>query len=90
MNTQTEFEEMVEEVVEDTLETSKDKKIPSEQDPEWSEYLLDQLSDTELINGAPTVDGLRRINTKMFWRNSRISYSNYRDTNISKQSKMCG
>ena len=61
MNTQTEFAEMVEDMVEDTIETSKTKKIPSEQDPEWSEYLLDQLSDTELINGAPTVDGLRCV-----------------------------
>lgn len=66
MTTQTEFEEMVEEVVEDTIKTSKDQKTPFEQDPEWSEHLLDQLSDTELINGAPTVDGLRRITQKCF------------------------
>ena len=66
MTMQTEFEDMVEEVLEDAVETSKSKKIPSEQDPEWSEYLLDQLSDSELINGAPTVDGLRRITQKCF------------------------
>jgi|TARA_R110000824_G_scaffold339269_1_gene525757 hypothetical protein len=39
---------------------------PRDSDPEWSEYLLDQLSDHELINGAPTVDGLRRITEKCF------------------------
>ena len=39
---------------------------PSDSDPEWSEYLLDQLSDHELINGAPSVDGLRRITEKCF------------------------
>lgn len=39
---------------------------PSDSDPEWSEYLLDQLADHELINGAPTVDGLRRITEKCF------------------------
>ena len=66
MTTKTEFEDMVENVVEDTVERSNTKKIPSEQDPEWSEYLLDQLSDSELINGAPTVDGLRRITQKCF------------------------
>ena len=45
-STKTEFEAMVEDVVEDTIQTSNAKKIPSEQDPEWSEYLLDQLSDS--------------------------------------------
>ena len=39
---------------------------PSDADAEWSEYLLDQLGDHELINGAPTVDGLRRITEKCF------------------------
>ena len=39
---------------------------PSDYDLEWSEYLLDQLADHELINGAPTVDGLRRITEKCF------------------------
>ena len=39
---------------------------PSDCDAEWSEYLLDQLGDHELINGAPTVDGLRRITEKCF------------------------
>ena len=39
---------------------------PSDCDAEWAEYLLDQLGDHELINGAPTVDGLRRITEKCF------------------------
>ena len=37
---------------------------PSDCDAEWSEYLLDQLGEHEVINGAPTDDGLRRITEK--------------------------
>ena len=68
MNTTTsEFEEIVETAIEENVEyVDNDIKTPSEYDPEWSEYLLDQLSDSELINGAPTVDGLRRITEKCF------------------------
>ena len=68
MTTKTEFEEMVEQVVEETVESSPDEdgQRPHEYDAEWSEYLLDHLSDNELINGAPTVDGLRRVCEKCF------------------------
>ena len=68
MTTKTEFEEMVEQVVEETVENYPDEneKRPHEYDAEWSEYLLDHLSDNELINGAPTVDGLRRVCEKCF------------------------
>tara|TARA_R110000824_G_scaffold337384_3_gene523953 strand:+ start:2949 stop:3698 length:750 start_codon:yes stop_codon:yes gene_type:complete len=69
MNTTTsEFEEIVEttHTEEEYDVVDNDSKTPSEYDPEWSEYLLDQLSDSELINGAPTVDGLRRITEKCF------------------------
>ena len=65
MNTTSELEDMVE-MVEDQPTYINDGKRPQEYDPEWSEYLLDQLSDSELINGAPTVDGLRRITEKCF------------------------
>ena len=68
MSKKTDFEEMVE--TEDThtdeVEVVDLEKVPTEYDPEWSEYLLDKLSDHELINGAPTVDGLRRITEKCF------------------------
>ena len=68
---ETEFEEMVqpisaEETAIDRIITDDLKGAPADYEPEWSEYLLDQLSDHELINGAPTVDGLRRIAEKCF------------------------
>ena len=71
MNATTEFEGMVDNFVDDKVEYAPNElsthpKRPKEHDPEWSEYLLDQLSDSELINGAPTVDGLRRITEKCF------------------------
>ena len=71
MNTTSSLEDMVEMVENTGVEDSgyindNDQERPREYDPEWSEYLLDQLSDHELINGAPTVDGLRRITEKCF------------------------
>lgn len=69
MNTTTsEFEQIVEDthIEEEYDVVDNNPQTPSEYDPEWSEYLLDQLSDSELINGAPTVDGLRRITEKCF------------------------
>ena len=66
MTPTTEFEDIVETIVEDKTEMVVEQERPKEYDPEWSEYLLDQLSDNELINGAPTVDGLRRITEKCF------------------------
>ena len=65
MNTTSELADMVEMVEDQPTYVNEDKR-PQEYDPEWSEYLLDQLSDGELINGAPTVDGLRRITEKCF------------------------
>ena len=68
MRTPTEFEGMVEKFGADKVEYAQNELSmhPKEHDPEWAEYLLDQLSDSELINGAPTVDGLRRITEKCF------------------------
>jgi len=65
----TEFEEMIGKTPtseEQMVYVEKEYEGPSDSDPDWSEYLLDQLSDHELINGAPTVDGLRRITEKCF------------------------
>ena len=68
MSTNTEFEEIVGNVVQDKTESVQNQKAPypSDYDQEWSEFLLDQLADNELINGAPTVDGLRRITERFF------------------------
>ncbi len=70
-NTETEFEAMIESEDTDAADEYVDSSyevaaVPADYDPEWSEYLLDQLQDHELINGAPTVDGLRRIAEKCF------------------------
>ena len=75
MNDKTEFEQMVIDPSEidvageypDADPAQDMDGVPRDFDSEWSEYLLDQLSDHELINGAPTVDGLRRITEKCFW-----------------------
>lgn len=37
------------------------KTVPSPNDLEWTDYVLDLLSDDEKIAGNPTTDGLRRI-----------------------------
>lgn len=41
--------------------TTIEKLSPLITDPEWSEYVLSMLTDNELKNGNPTVDGLRRV-----------------------------
>ena len=73
MSTTTEFEDMVGSVVQDHTENispNPEQQQPqqpiADYDPEWSEFLLDQLADNELIHGAPTVDGLRRITERFF------------------------
>jgi len=76
MNTTSELADMVEMVEDQPQPTYIDDKRPQEHDPEWSEYLLDQLSDSELINGAPTVDGLRRI-ILWRWRFDNIAFGLY-------------
>jgi hypothetical protein len=41
--------------------TCPERKIPTPNDIEWTDYVLGFLSDDEKINGNPTTDGLRRI-----------------------------
>lgn len=38
---------------------------PNINDPDWTEYVLNQLSDNELSNKAPNVHGLRRVVEKL-------------------------
>ena len=61
----TDFEDIVE-GVEDTLESQEEQVVIRPQDPEWSEYVLDQLHDSELNDGHPTVDGLRRVTERIY------------------------
>lgn len=58
--------DMIEEVVEDTGKPSDTPTIPKPTDPKWVDYVLDHLADHELITGAPTTDGLRRVTEVVF------------------------
>ena len=68
MNDKSDFDDMV--AVIDPVEALKDEqensKVYTDADPEWSEYVLDNLHDTELREGNPTVDGLRRVTEKVY------------------------
>jgi hypothetical protein len=35
-------------------------------DPKWVEYILDQLETREMVDGAPTTDGLRRVTEAVY------------------------
>lgn len=43
-----------------------EKVVPTRTSPEWSDYVLSQLSDDETLDGNPTVAGLRRLVTLFF------------------------
>lgn len=68
IKSESDFTEMVEIYDEEPTPTPVDDnpKRPNEYDPGWSEYILDHMSDNELIKGSPTVDGLRRATEKCF------------------------
>ena len=51
------IENFVDEVVQDNIAVESGDKIPNPTDPEWVDYVLDQLSDHELSQGNPTTDG---------------------------------
>lgn len=57
---------LVDEVVEDMAISADDQETqrgPTHKctDPDWVDYILDQLADNELSYGHPTADGLRRV-----------------------------
>jgi len=61
------FEDIVEEEVQDVTEAVAEQEIvPYSTDPEWVNFLIGQLEDSELVKGAPTTDGLRRVTEKYF------------------------
>lgn len=49
------------EQVESIAAENQTKKVPNIYDIEWTDYILNMLSDDEKIAGNPTTDGLRRI-----------------------------
>ena len=65
-----EFEDMVATITEDEglkeENVTEEKTVYTDADPEWSEYFLVNLHDTELRDGNPTVDGLRRVTEKIY------------------------
>ena len=66
IKSESDFKDMVEIYDEEPTPVDDGPKRPHEYDPGWSEYILDNMSDSELIKGAPTVDGLRRATEKCF------------------------
>jgi hypothetical protein len=42
-----------------------EKVIPLMSDPDWSEYVMKQFEEDEMMDGNPTVDGLRRVTHKL-------------------------
>jgi hypothetical protein len=46
-------------------ESEADEIIPEITDPSWSDYVLTHFTEEELVEGYPTVDGLRRVGKKL-------------------------
>lgn len=68
------------EKIEKPADNSGDVTIPKITDIEWTDYVLNLLSDDEKISGNPTTDGLRRIfeialNCKLLSSTSKIVQS---------------
>lgn len=59
--------DMVDSVEMDEVEVVK-RDVPHCHDPDWVEFVMDQLADHELVKGSPTTDGLRRVCEQHFGR----------------------
>lgn len=47
------------------MEEQSESKVPTVVDPEWNDYAMGHFQDYELIDGNPTVAGLRRVTEKL-------------------------
>lgn len=68
MSETNDFIDMIDEV--DALDTDGQvvnvQEVPTETSEDWYDFLIDNLYDNELVQGNPTVDGLRRLTEKFF------------------------
>jgi hypothetical protein len=46
-------------------EIKKEDIVPEMTDPDWSDYVFKHFEEDEMIDGNPTVDGLRRVTKKL-------------------------
>tara|TARA_R110000824_G_C15167090_1_gene672523 strand:- start:598 stop:1344 length:747 start_codon:yes stop_codon:yes gene_type:complete len=60
------FEDIVEVIEEKNVGQDIREDIKTPADEEWSEYVLDQMHNSELRDGNPTVDGLRRVTERVY------------------------
>lgn len=56
---------VVEELEENAEQNTDVVEVPELGDPEWHDYVMQQFTNNELIEGNPTVDGLRRVAGKL-------------------------
>lgn len=68
------------------IEDVESVSVPARYDPEWSDYVMSLLSDDELDNGYPKVDGLRRLAQKLVGEivesSTNVSHVHHHDGNV--------
>lgn len=57
------------------VEDDGDKPVPLPTSPEWSDYVLEQFEPDEMMDGNPTVPGLRRVAQLLIGEISRVQFT---------------